>query len=226
MRRKFSEYKMRYTLAFFMLCILNANSQPKPVKPAIANEPLAEKYLKDLKEKFNKLSSYKLNYKMITTNADAKSSSMEGSYTGSRDKFIIETKGLSIINNGAVQWNFNHEDKEIQINKISTTKSKIESPMSIIKNYSSLFKYRVKEKPSNGVIILELIPLNKNSNFFKIDLTLDIIKLQIISSKFYDRGGTRILYTITKTEENLGLSKSAFNPNSADYKGYEELDMR
>lgn len=217
---------MRYFLAVFVLSIANATAQPRPVKPIITNDSEAERYLSRLKEKFNKLNTYRLKYKMTITKADNTSSAMEGTYSVSKAKYSIETKDMSIINNGVIQWNINHSDKEIQINKISTKKSKIETPMSIIKNYSSLFKYRVKEVPSSGIIILELVPLNKNSNFFKIDLGIDTKKLQIVSSKFYDRGGTRIVYSIANTEENIELPESTFNPKVLDYKGYEELDMR
>ena len=98
--------------------------------------------------------------------------------------------------------------------------------MDIIKNYSSLFKYRVKEPEQNNKIILELVPLNKNNPVFKIDLTIHTKNLQILSSKTYDRRGYRMNYEITNTQENYKPSPTEFSPNKEQYKSYEELDMR
>lgn len=217
---------MKKSIVFFVLLGELLCAQPKPVKPSMTNDAEAEKYLKALKSKFNKLKSYKLNYSMTSTDANNKSNTIAGNYIGSKDKYIIETKGLSIYNNGIHQWNINHENQEIQINTISSKNSKAETPVDIIKNYSSLFKYRVKEPINNGVIVLELIPLNKNNNFFKIDVALETKKLQIVYSKLYDRGGNRIIYKINSTEEDIQIAESAFIPSKTKYKGYEELDMR
>jgi outer membrane lipoprotein-sorting protein len=163
---------------------------------------------------------------MTSTNADNKSTKQSGTYIGSVEKYIIESKNLTIINDGKTQWSIDHIDQEIRVNKIAVNKSKIESPMSIIQNYASLFKYRVKETIANGILILEMIPLNKNSNFFKVDLAIQVAKNQIVYVKLYDRGGNRIFYDILSTEENIKIQESDFALNKNKYKGYEELDLR
>lgn len=210
-----------FVLGYSILC-----GQPKPVKPSLQNDATAEKYLSKLKAKYDKLNGYKISYKLEITSPDGKSELSQGTYIGSRDQYILETKDLKIVNDGKTQWNINHQDKEIQIQKLSSKKSKWETPMDIIKNYSSLFKYRVKDPEQNNKIILELVPLNKNNPVFKIDLTIHTKNLQILSSKTYDRRGYRMNYDITNTQENYKPSPTEFSPNKEQYKGYEELDMR
>jgi len=214
-------------LFFSIAMSLAGLSQPKPVKPQTTNDPEAEKYLKALKSKFDLLKTYKLSYKMSITDANNSTTTIDGTYIGSGEKFIATGNNTKTISDGKTQWVIESADKEIQINTVKTSKgNKIETPIDIIKRYNKFFKYRIKEPLENNAIILELIPLEKNSPYFKIDLTIHTGKMQIVSAKLYDRGGNRILFNISKTEENIKLASDVFTVNTANYKGYEVMDMR
>jgi outer membrane lipoprotein-sorting protein len=84
----------------------------------------------------------------------------------------------------------------------------------------------VKEVLKPNVKILELIPLEKNSNIFKIDLTINTKNNVVIGSKIYERSGVRVSYAISSREENRAVASSLFSFLEKDYKGYEYLDMR
>lgn len=218
------------SLAFFLLITVfcsNFYAQPKAVKPSANNDAEAEKYLKAIKTKLQTLKGYKLNFTAEVTDADNKKQTYKGSYLGSGDKFELELPDVKTINDGKTQWTINKSEKEINISKYSKPKqSKTETPVDIIKNYSTLFKYRVKEPAVNSQIVLELIPLNKNTSFFKVDLTLNIKKNHIVAAKLYDRGGHRILFKFTDMVELSSIPSGAFSLNPANHKDYEVLDMR
>lgn len=218
------------TFTLFLLFIVfssNFLAQPKAVKSSPNNDPEAEKYLKAIKLKLQTLKGYKLNFVTEITDADNKKQTYKGSYMGSGDKFELELPDVKTINDGKTQWTINKSEKEINISQYAKPKqSKTETPVDIIKNYSTLFKYRVKEPAANSRIILELIPLNKNTSFFKVDLTLNTKKNHIISAKLYDRGGHRILFNFTDMVELTSLPSGAFSLNTIVYKDYEVLDMR
>ncbi|MFY7862292.1 MAG: LolA family protein [Chitinophagales bacterium] len=218
---------MKY-LSLFVLAMVSIilSAQPKPVKPGLENDPKAEKYLKIMKEKFDKMKAYKLSYKVASTDANGKTSSQSGFYIGSKEKYIIEIDKLKIVNNGKIQWNIDESSKEIQIQSIASKSKKSETPMSVIKNYKLLFKYRVKESITNNVIVLELVPLNKNNAIFKIDLAIQVASQQLVFAKFYDRGGSRIQYNILSTTNNPPLAANTFDIETKSYKGWEILDMR
>lgn len=211
---------------FFWLCIasISINAQ---IKGTVENDPEAEKILGQIKTKFNKLAAYTLAYKMSTTDVNGKKTSQEGTYTGSGQKFSIQTTELILINNGKTQWNIKPKEKEIQIQEVLAAKLKAETPIAVIQNYKTLFKYRVKQRDPNGTIVLELVPKNKNGAIFKIDLSINVAKNQITMAKFYDKGGSRTEYLITSIAENPKLTDGTFNPVlSSSYPGYEVLDMR
>jgi len=215
------------SVAIFIGIFFTASAQPKAAKPATNNDPEAEKYLKSIRLKLQSIVGYKINFETVITDADQKKQSFKGSYFGSKEKFEMDMPDHKTINDGKTQWVVNKKEKEINISKyIKPKKSKTETPIEIIMNYSTLFKYRVKEPLRNQVVILELIPINKNTSFFKVDLTLNIAKNQIVHAKLYDKGGHRIEFIFTNMMELTKLPTSSFIINLSDYKGYEILDMR
>jgi outer membrane lipoprotein-sorting protein len=141
------------------------------------------------------------------------------------NQFYININKLDIKSDGKSIANINHETKEVQINPL-VKKNKIETPFDFIKNYKKLFKYRVKEVLKANVKVLELIPLEKNSNIFKIDLTINTKDNVVMGSKIYERSGVRVSYAIASREENKAVASSLFSFLEKDYKGYEYLDMR
>lgn len=202
-------------------------AQPKPAKPSANNDPEAEKYLKLVNTKLQTLKGYKLNFSTEIIDADQKKQTYQGSYTGSGDRFILDLPDMKTINDGKTQWAINKAEKEINISKYSKPKlSKAETPIDIIKNYALLFKYRVKEPIQNQIIVLELVPLNKNSNFFKVDVTLDVKKHHILGAKLYDKGGHRVVFKFANMQEFKSMTADVFTFIAKDYAGFETLDTR
>jgi len=217
-------------LALFIVNIIAWNTlhaQPKLAKPIANNDPEAEKYLKLVNTKLQSLKGYKLNFSVEIIDADQKKQTYLGSYLGSGDRFILDLPDIRTINDGKTQWSVDKSNKEINISKYSKPKlSKAETPIDIVKNYASLFKYRVKEPIQNQQIVLELVPINKNSNFFKVDLIFDTKKHHIVGSKLYDKGGHRVVFTFKNMQEYKIIASDAFTLKINDHKGYEILDNR
>lgn len=212
------------------LCVIGGVTifaQPKTTGSTTSSDPEAEKYLKSIKTKLMSIKGYKLSFTFEVTDADQKKEVQKGSYLGSGDKYELELSDVKTINDGKTQWSVNKLEKEIHIsNYTKSKKSKMETPMDIIKNYSNLFKYRVKEPEKNHQVVLELIPLSKNSNFFKVDLILEVKKNTIVAAKLYDRGGHRIQFQFADMQELRALPLGSFALNVSNYKNYEIIDMR
>jgi outer membrane lipoprotein-sorting protein len=203
-------------------------SKTKVIKPVASKNVDAEaaQILESLHVRYGKLTSYSFKYNAtIDIPNSTKKENFSGQYVVKGNQFFININKLDIKSDGKSVANINHETKEVQINPL-VKKNKIETPFDFIKNYKKLFKYRVKEELKNNVKILELIPLEKNSNIFKIDLTISTKDLTILGSKIYERSGVRVSYAIASREENKPVSTSLFSFLEKDYKGYEFLDMR
>ena len=186
----------------------------------------AQQILEAFHVRYGKLTSYSFKYNAtIDIPNSTKKENFSGQYVVKGNQFFININKLDIKSDGKSIANINHETKEVQVNPLAK-KNKVETPFDFIKNYKKLFKYRVKEVLKPNVKILELIPLEKNSNIFKIDLTINTKNNVVMGSKIYERSGVRVSYAISSREENRAVASSLFSFLEKDYKGYEYLDMR
>ncbi len=215
-------------LPLFSQVKTKAKSSVKTLKSADSKniDAEAQQILEALHIRYSKLASYSFKYNAtIDIPNSTKKENFSGQYVVKGNQFFININKLEIKSDGKSIANINHETKEVQINPLSK-KNKIETPFDFIKNYKKLFKYRVKEVLKANVKILELIPLEKNSNIFKIDLTVNTKDNIVMGSKIYERSGVRVSYAISSREENKAVATSLFSFLEKDYKGYEYLDMR
>ena len=203
-------------------------SKVKTLKPVDSKniDVEAQQILEALHIRYGKLTSYSFKYNAtIDIPNSTKKENFSGQYVVKGNQFYININKLDIKSDGKSIANINQETKEVQINPL-VKKNKIETPFDFIKNYKKLFKYRVKEVLKANVKVLELIPLEKNSNIFKIDLTINTKDNVVMGSKIYERSGVRVSYAIASREENKAVAASLFSFLEKDYKGYEYLDMR
>lgn len=218
--------KNNVILVILILFSTSILCQPKNTKSS-PNDPQAEKLLSALKNKYEGLKAYAIAFEGTILNPEGKEvEKYKGKHVASGKKFNIKMNFLDIISNGSTTWNINHQSKSIQINSLTPNSKNNEYPLDIIFNYKKLYKYRIKETLSNNLIIVELIPLNKNNKLFKIDLTFNSKTQQISSSKLYEKSGARLLYIVSKTEFNPIVTENTFEIKPENYKNYEVLDLR
>lgn len=217
---------------YLAICVLIwstlAHAQPKPVKPQTKtnNDPVASKWLAFFNKKYIALASYKINYTVTVKSAEDKElEKFSGIYVAGGKKFYLSTNKSIMISDGVTIWNINTKNKEVQINALGKKKS-IETPIDVLTKYDKNFKYRMKNEKDGDVDAIELIPTDKNSTIFKIDLTIDTKNQKIIASKIYDKNGMRIYYAIHSIETNLKEAPSFFLFDTKKYQGYEILDLR
>jgi outer membrane lipoprotein-sorting protein len=96
--------------------------------------------------------------------------------------------------------------------------------------YSEDYIYRVKEEYKNAggeqIKVIELTPVNKDMDFFKIDLSVNQSKNAIVSSKIYERSGMRYTYEINTFTPNVALNDSFFVFQVDEYDGIQVTDTR
>ena len=92
------------------------------------------------------------------------------------------------------------------------------------KNYKAKL---IKELNQGGVMtqIVDLVPI-KGKNYFKVRLTIDKVKQQIISTEIYNKNGSTYMYKVSKFLSNLKIADSEFTFKASDFPGVEVNDMR
>lgn len=192
-------------------------------------DPEADKLLSELSVKYKNIKSAEMLVALTIDLPDVDDNQiMDVKVWIKGDKFKIELKDQEFISDNVTLWNYMKEYNEVQINNYEESDA-IFSPSVIFNLYKADYIYRMKESYKNSVgsliKVIELVPINKNQNFFKIDLAVDS-KNNIVEAKIYERSGTRYIYKIKDMKPNVELSDSFFTFNPSKYKDIEVIDAR
>ena len=101
--------------------------------------------------------------------------------------------------------------------------------MKIYEIYQKDFKYLyIQDKTENGVAVeeVDLVPENKDAQYFKIKLLIKKKEKVIQSLTMFDKGGNRYEYTITKFVPNANVPDSYFTFDAKKHPGVEVIDLR
>lgn len=145
------------------------------------------------------------------------------------DKFKVDLGDQMFVSDNITMWNFFKEYNEVQISDY-IAEEVLFTPSMLFDVYSEDYIYRVKEeyKNVNGeqIKVIELTPVNKDMDFFKIDLSVNQSKNTIVSSKIYERSGMRYTYEINMFTPNVALDDSFFIFKVDEYDGIQVTDTR
>jgi outer membrane lipoprotein-sorting protein len=118
---------------------------------------------------------------------------------------------------------------ELQINNYDESDAMF-SPSVIFTMYNDNFIYRTKEEYKNAagksIKVIELTPVDKTKDFFKIDLTINQTDMLIEKSKIYEKSGIQYIYHIKKFTPNVTFESGFFTFKTENYKGVKVSDLR
>ena len=105
-------------------------------------------------------------------------------------------------------------------------------PSKIFDIYSDDYIYRVKEEYKNDkketIKVIEMTPVNKKMDIFKIVVYINVDKMELTKSQIFEKSGMRYLYDIIKLDTSVKLEDSFFTFDPAKYKIAKEdiTDLR
>jgi outer membrane lipoprotein-sorting protein len=169
----------------------------------------------------------------FTYTMENKKSSIKESKSGTAlmkgDKYWLSFSGQVIISDGKTQWTHIKDNNEVHINTLEPDDEQHMNPATLLTSYDKDFTPKfIKEETQGGktVQILDLTPITPRS-YFKIRLTIDKAKKQIISSVVHDKNGaSTYTYLISKFTPNKAVPDSKFTFNAKDFPGIEVIDLR
>ena len=209
----------------FVLLNTTAFGQPFEKKAkAILDEVSAKiKTYKTIKIEFTyRIQGAEKNNK-TATNAENKS----GTALIKGEKYNLSISGQTIICDGKTTWTYIKDSKEVQIKTVDVNSNE-ENPQKILTGYNANYKPKwIKEEAQEGkqVDVIDLVPI-KGKSFYRIRMTVDKVKKQVISSTVYQKDGSEIMYKIKSFVSDIPLNDASFSFNKTDYPGVEVIDMR
>lgn len=205
---------------------------PAFLSPALAQkvkDPKATAILKEVSTKYNSLKSYSANFKVATIDQQNKTTSTQtGSIAVKGNKYRLTIKGQEVLCNGQTVWTYLKESNEVQVNNVSE-KSDAITPASIFTIYEKGFSSKYMNEKKEGaqtLQMIELVPDDQKKTYFKIQISIDKERKQLVTARIFDKNGSHYLYSIDKFQSNVIIPDTGFTFNEAKYPGVEVVDLR
>lgn len=188
---------------------------------SVASAQDAQEIIKKTQDTYRDINDAKATFSQSVKPGGSSSGTL---YIQKSDKYRIETKGQTIVTDGATSWSYSPKKNQVVIDNYKNDKNTF-SPNKFLFNYPEEFYSDLEgEEKASGVdcYVLKLTPRNKGSiksAKIWIDKNDYIIRKITISSS-----ESTSTYTLTNIDLNPGLSSSkfTFSPPS----GVEVIDLR
>jgi outer membrane lipoprotein carrier protein len=215
----------------FALCVLAFCGVGQAQNNSIGNsDPDAKKLLDEVSAK---VKSYKAIQGTFTLKIEDAQGNPEGSKKGTvyvkGSKYRVVITGQEIFCDGKNVWTYDKSSNEVTITKYDPSVTTM-TPQKLLSNFYDkdfLYKLNGEQKIGNRLVQeIEMTPIDKTKNFYKIYLYIDKAKKTIYSGKMLDKNGNRYLYTIDTLNGNAAVSDAVFVFDKAKYPGVEVVDLR
>src|SRR5450759_491255 len=166
------------------------------------NNPEVIKILDKFADNALKAPSVSIKFKLITTNqADNTVDTLAGSVILSKDKYKLDLPDNMIWFNGETSWSYLPAEKEVTITKADKKVNTFPNrPSQIFSMYKKGYKSRMIEEKSDSYII-DLYPEDIKSELLRVRLSIEKVRLNLISLEYKKRDG--VIITMHVTEYDL-----------------------
>ncbi len=189
----------------------------------------AKKVLDAMSAKYKSIPSFKANISQHLENEEESiDEKFNGEITVKGEMFRLALAGQEIYNNGNTVWTYLAEVNEVNIDNYYPEEGET-NPSTIYNAYKDGYKYiYLESKNQNGrkYDVVDLIPEDKNLQFFKIRMVIDNTNKLLRSWKMFDKNGNRYEYLITGFDPNVAVNNDYFKFNPGKYPGVEVIDLR
>ncbi|MCS7018417.1 MAG: outer membrane lipoprotein carrier protein LolA [Cytophagales bacterium] len=192
-------------------------------------DPKAEAILNAMSERYKKMSAFRAEFSYHLRSPQEKlDETFTGVITVKGAKFRLQLGNQEIYNNQTTVWTYSKEDNEVTITEYDPESGDI-NPAEVYNMYKKGFKYYyMEEKKENNELfdVIDLIPDDKNLNYFKIRLTINKRTRELKSWQIFEKNGRRSLYTINKFQPDIVVADAFFNFDKSQYPKVVEVDLR
>ncbi|WP_246202834.1 LolA family protein [Fulvivirga lutimaris] len=192
-------------------------------------DPNALKVLDAMSAKYKKIPAYSANVTSSLINeTDGINENFSGKIAVKGEKYKLEMEEQVVINNGTTVWTYLPDVNEVNIDTYSPEDDEI-SPSKIYDAYKKGYKYVLIGEENNGgalCSVVDLIPNDKDAQFFKIKLFIAKSDNSLKSWTMFDKSGNKYNYTIKNFKANPNASDADFAFDASKYPGVEIIDLR
>jgi Outer membrane lipoprotein-sorting protein len=224
---------MKKTILFLLIlsCQFGLNAQNN-FSTAQDSDPEAQNLLDQLKTQYDAYQSIEADFTLRIEIPEEEDIIQKGSITQQGEKYRLKMEDQAIISDGKTLWYHVITNNEVQINTIDPEDEDEEmlSPQNFLKVYEKnafVCAPIMSAKENNqSVRWVELKPLAEDAEYFKLRLSLDNKKTELLQIKAFSKDGSRYTLALDGLRPNKTYKKDHFSFNVAQYPGIYVEDLR
>ncbi|MEM6317020.1 MAG: outer membrane lipoprotein carrier protein LolA [Bacteroidota bacterium] len=197
------------------------------------SDPAAKVILEKLRKKYEAYQTVEADFKLTIEIPEEDQEIQTGNLAQEGEKYRLKLDNQAIYSDGKTLWLYLKSNNEVQVNNVEDFEDEEEdflSPKDLLRIYEKEdFIYALmNDSYENGKAIqqIEFKPLDEDSEYAKMRLTIDKKKTEIIRIKAFAVDGARYTMDVTKFKPNQSYKNADFVFNPADYPGIHVEDLR
>ncbi len=198
------------------------------INSSYAQDAQARTLLDAMSNKYKKYNSFRATFTSTLASASENiNESLTGTITVKGNKYHLKTEGQQIYNDHKTVWTFLDDANEVTITSYDEADGL--NPTDIFEIYKKGYKYVVVEEvkiAGRAHKVIDLVPIDKNLQFFKVRLTIDKGNYSLASWNIFEKNGRVHSYKIANFQSNVSVTDSDFQFNKAKHPNVEEVDLR
>jgi len=195
------------------------------------NDPKAKQILDKLKKQYDSYKTMEVSFELDLELVGRPSEKQTGVFIQDGKKFQIKMQDQEIYTDAKSVWLYQKRNKEVQISDFDENETnEIMSPKQMMNLYNrGDFIYAIlEERKSGGAFLadIEFKPINKNSDYTKMRLTVNKNANKMVSLRVFSRDGSKYTLKITNLKYNKKYEPAMFSFNPKAVTGIHIEDLR
>lgn len=195
------------------------------------NDPVAEKAIKDLRAKYENFSSIEATFDLDINYRQNETEHQQGTLIQQGTSFKMDATTQAIYCDSKSVWMHLKESKEVQINDFDEEADLASfSPNSILALYDNgEYEFAItNESIKKGTLIqeIEFKPLDEDSEYSKIRLSIDKKKQELAGFNLFSKDGTKVSLKINSLKVDKSYPSNIFVFNKYENPNVHIEDLR
>lgn len=214
-----------------LLFIGSAFAQTNDYMTTDDSDPAAIRILNQLKDKYEAFDNMKMEFSLDIEIPEEDKIVQKGQVYQEGEKFYVDFEQQTVISNGDKVWIHLKNNNEVQIHSAAALaeEDNFMSPQNLLKLYESdAFIFAISDElKQNGrtVAFIECKPIDADSEFSKLRLTVDTKNIDMVSVKAFSKDGSRYTFNNDNLDTNIDIPNNKFNFDASAFPDIYVEDM-
>jgi len=223
-----------YIIAALFICFAGTTAQAQNNSYATTadSDPDATRLLTKLKDKYEGFKNMQMDFSLEIEIPEEDMIVQKGMILQEGQQFHLDIEQQSVISDGEKVWIHLKNNNEVQIHSAEAMaqEENFMSPQNLLKLYESdAFVFAISDelqRDGKTVALIECKPIDADSEFSKLRLTVDTKNLDMVSVKAFSKDGSRYTFINNKLASNITIPSSKFVFDASLYPDIYVEDMR